>query len=59
MKQLLTTALVLASLVSAQTVRADDACQAAAASQPETAAPMPAPIVISWDRVGSKEKWWV
>ena len=77
MKQLLNTALVLASLLSAQAALAQSANQifpaqgangtapAEEASQPiataplETAAPAPEPIVISWDRVGGKEKWWV
>jgi opacity protein-like surface antigen len=58
MKQLLTAALVLASLLSAQAARADE-CQPVNTAQPEAAAPAPEPIVISWDRVGGKEKWWV
>lgn len=62
MKQLLTAALVLASLLVAHTAKAEDASQAAmqptAASQPQPAA-APESVVISWDRVGGKEKWWV
>jgi hypothetical protein len=59
MKQLLTAALVLAGLLSAQMASAEDTRQITAAPQQETAAPAPEPIVISWDRVGGKEKWWV
>lgn len=67
MKQLLTAALVLASLLSAQAVLAQgangstptDECQPVSTAQPESAAPAPEPIVISWDRVGGKERWWV
>ena len=59
MKQLLTAALVLASLLSAQAARADDACQPVTTAQPETTAPAPEPIVISWDRVGGKARGWV
>lgn len=58
MKQLLTAALVLASLLSAQAARADES-QPVTTPQQEAAAPAPDPIVISWDRVGGKEKWWV
>lgn len=56
MKQLLTAALVLASLLSAQAARADESQPVTTPQQEATA---PAPIVISWDRVGGKEKWWV
>jgi opacity protein-like surface antigen len=58
MKQLLTAALVLASLLSAQAAQAQDTTQAAPA-QTEAAAPAPQPVVIGWDRVGSKERSWV
>lgn len=62
MKKLLTAALVLTSLLFAQTAKADEASQTAmqptAASQQQPAA-APQPIVISWDRVGSKERGWV
>lgn len=56
MKQLLTAALVLSSLLSAQAAKADDVGQTSA---PEITAPAPQPIIISWDRVGGKERGWV
>lgn len=59
MKQLLTAALVLASLLSTQAARAEQASQPPTTSQEQATAPAPEPIVISWDRVGGKEKWWV
>lgn len=58
MKQLLTAALVLASLLSTQAAWAQDANQAAPAPT-EAVAPTPQPVVISWDRVGSRERGWV
>lgn len=58
MKQLLTAALVLASLLSAQAAQAQAANQTASA-QTEAVAPAPQPIVIGWDRVGSRERGWV
>jgi hypothetical protein len=57
MQKLLTAALVLTSLLFAQMAQAEDNCQTAMTKQ-ETAAPASEPVVISWDRVGSKEKWW-
>jgi hypothetical protein len=59
MKQLLTAALVFASLLSAQAAKAEDASQTVTTAPQKTLAPAPEPIVISWDRVGGKEKWWV
>lgn len=58
MKPLLTAALVLASLLSTQAAQAQDTNQAAP-TQTEAAAPATQPIVISWDRVGGKERGWV
>lgn len=66
MKHLLIPALVLAGFLSSQAVLAQSANGAAsmeennppaATAQPQSVAP--APIIISWDRVGGKEKWWV
>lgn len=61
MKQLLTAVLVLTSLLFAQTAKADETNQATAnqTSAIQLTSPAPEPIVISWDRVGGKEKWWV
>jgi hypothetical protein len=60
MQRLLTAALVLTGLLSAQQACAEDTAQTTvAAIQQQTATPAPEPIVISWDRVGSREKGWV
>lgn len=66
MKLLLLPALVLAGLLSAQAVYAQSANGTASVTEtsPHTTTAQaqtlaPAPIVISWDRVGGKEKWWV
>ena len=61
MQKLLTAALVLTSLLFAQAAKADETNQATVSqtSAIQITTPAPEPIVISWDRVGGKEKWWV
>lgn len=59
MKQLLIPALVLTSLLSSQAAKAEETNQPLTTAQQQTVTPAPEPIIVSWDRVGGKEKWWV